>query len=1222
MANTIKLKRGSGSDPGASDLSVGELAIRTDTAKLFTKNDAGNVAEISSDLTNLNASNLTSGTVPTARLGSSGTASSSTYLRGDNSWATVTSVGGATGVDFNDTVKARWGTGNDLEIFHDGNDYIKSVGAGDLYIDCVTGDLQIRGTGFSVMGKFIDDGGVELYYDGSKKAETVTGGFTVTGTCTATTFSGSGASLTSLPASQLTGTVAAARLDTATTQSAGNNSTKIATTAYADTAIANLIDSSPSALNTLNELASALGDDANFSTTVTNSIATKLPLAGGTLTGNVKLNDSIKTIFGSDDDAYMMHNGSHQYNRCSTGYYHIQAQEIRFNKADGNETLLKAISDGAVELYHDNVKKLETTSYGGHLTGEWRIEGGDLFLDDDSYKLKIGEHSDITMYHDNGHGYLDNITGKFTINGNNGSGSQRKAIVINPAAGTEIYYDNDKKAETVSGGFTVTGTCTATAFSGDGSNLTSISATDSTKMPLAGGTFSGSVVWDNASNAGKDWKWNPSQNQVEFADGVKLVFGDSDDLEIEHTGSNSTITEAGTGKLILKSNNQIELVASNNESMIEGVVDGEVKLFHNGTWKAKTVSGGFTVDGTCTATAFAGDGSALTGIGSAGTGEVYVKLKSDGSASNSGTSTYAGYQAANNNGGDYNVAIGHQAFYSADTGAENNICIGYQAGYAVMGDKNVAVGDQALKTAGDDSECVAVGFSALKNCTESYNVAIGANAADRVTSGEKIVAIGAMALGFDSGTNVTGDKNTAMGYAAMSRITTGFNNTSVGHQAGNLITEGFSNTCLGNEAGDNITTGDNNIVIGHGADASSATVDNEITLGDTSITKFRIPGINFELADNGGTPTNGHVLTMASGGATWQAAGGTTINNNANNRIITGSGTANTLEGESKLTFDGNTLYCEGSLSFTHDSNDQVNFNSTSAWCVARFQVSGTNRGYVSVGSDTVYLGNSTDGSAIKLKGSSFQFTPNDSDWYDILTSNSTIVATSLATTGNSAPINITTTGNTSSPINIKATAAAVNIENETASVGINIKSKGIILLEATNWAYGIGLKTTATSQAIDIESSGATNIKTTNQSGHAINVVANHALNLEGTNAVNIDAGHACNIEASHAMSLTSAHGMSIKGGHNFYLETGSSYNIEVKNHFVPNANNTYDLGTSSLRWRNLYINDLQLSNKGSQNDVDGTWGDWTLQEGEDSIFMINNRTGKKYRMALQEVS
>ncbi len=74
---------------------------------------------------------------------------------------------------------------------------------------------------------------------------------------------------------------------TAPTQSASDNSTKIATTAYTDTAISNLVDSSPSTLNTLNELAAALGDDANFSTTVTNSIATKMPLAGGTFTGGI-----------------------------------------------------------------------------------------------------------------------------------------------------------------------------------------------------------------------------------------------------------------------------------------------------------------------------------------------------------------------------------------------------------------------------------------------------------------------------------------------------------------------------------------------------------------------------------------------------------------------------------------------------------------------------------------------------------------------------------------------------------------------------------------------------------------------------------------------------------------------------------------------------------------------------------------------------------------------
>ena len=76
---------------------------------------------------------------------------------------------------------------------------------------------------------------------------------------------------------------------TTTTQTAGNSSTKIATTEFVSTAVSNLVDSSPAALNTLNELAAALGDDADFSTTVTNSIATKAPLASPTFTGTVTM---------------------------------------------------------------------------------------------------------------------------------------------------------------------------------------------------------------------------------------------------------------------------------------------------------------------------------------------------------------------------------------------------------------------------------------------------------------------------------------------------------------------------------------------------------------------------------------------------------------------------------------------------------------------------------------------------------------------------------------------------------------------------------------------------------------------------------------------------------------------------------------------------------------------------------------------------------------------
>ena len=87
------------------------------------------------------------------------------------------------------------------------------------------------------------------------------------------------------------------------------------------------------------------------------------------------------------------------------------------------------------------------------------------------------------------------------------------------------------------------------------------------------------------------------------------------------------------------------------------------------------------------------------------------------------------------------------------------------------------------------------------------------------------------------------------------------------------------------------------------------------------------------------------------------------------------------------------------------------------------------------------------------------------------------------------------------------------------------------------------------------------------------------------------------------------------------FTTEGTARSRIDVNGHFTPEADNTYDLGTSSLRWRDIYTGDLNLSNEGRTNDVDRTWGNYTIQEGESDLFLINNRTGKKYKFLLQEV-
>ena len=115
------------------------------------------------------------------------------------------------------------------------------------------------------------------------------------------------------------------------------------------------------------------------------------------------------------------------------------------------------------------------------------------------------------------------------------------------------------------------------------------------------------------------------------------------------------------------------------------------------------------------------------------------------------------------------------------------------------------------------------------------------------------------------------------------------------------------------------------------------------------------------------------------------------------------------------------------------------------------------------------------------------------------------------------------------------------------------------------------------------------------------------------------------CTATAFHGngSALTGIDATALKDGSGNVIVQASATAVSVTagKHLNPASNNTTDLGTSSLRWRVIYTNDLELSNKGSQNSVDGTWGDWTLQEGETDIFMLNNRTGKKYKINMTEV-
>ncbi len=158
----------------------------------------------------------------------------------------------------------------------------------------------------------------------------------------------------------------------ATTQSASDNSTNVATTAYVTTAIANLVDGAPSTLNTLDEIAAALNDDAALNTTLTNSIATKLPLAGGTLTGNI-------TVVGSEVRVQRPSGGSSYF-----GILMDSGEKVRLRNSYANKDIYYD-RDGKLGINNSSPDELLHISGGGiKVDGEATIASGSgtgVFLD-------------------------------------------------------------------------------------------------------------------------------------------------------------------------------------------------------------------------------------------------------------------------------------------------------------------------------------------------------------------------------------------------------------------------------------------------------------------------------------------------------------------------------------------------------------------------------------------------------------------------------------------------------------------------------------------------------------------------------------------------------------------------------------------------------------------------------------------------------------------------
>ena len=156
-------------------------------------------------------------------------------------------------------------------------------------------------------------------------------------------------------------------------------------------------------------------------------------------------------------------------------------------------------------------------------------------------------------------------------------------------------------------------------------------------------------------------------------------------------------------------------------------------------------------------------------------------------------------------------------------------------------------------------------------------------------------------------------------------------------------------------------------------------------------------------------------------------------------------------------------------------------------------------------------------------------------------------------------------------------------------------------------------------------------NVKTVETSGSHLLVFGNNNGNHGGIKVRNTNTNaHSraeIRLEAENAASFATIfcdhQNTNLRLGYN---STGTTVDINgsgdiFTGNVIPTANNSKNLGNASFRWANIFTMDLQLSNKGSSNDVDQTWGDYTIQEGFEDLFLINNRTGKKFKFNLTEV-
>jgi hypothetical protein len=213
----------------------------------------------------------------------------------------------------------------------------------------------------------------------------------------------------------------------------------------------------------------------------------------------------------------------------------------------------------------------------------------------------------------------------------------------------------------------------------------------------------------------------------------------------------------------------------------------------------------------------------------------------------------------NNNGGNYNVAVGPYASQQNTVGS-GITAVGWSAALASQGSGTTSVGYRAGSDAGGAT--VAVGFDAAQNVIGPNNTVVGTEALSPGGLTSNNTATNNTLVGYRSGyatttgssnvgvgyetliSNLTGNEHVAIGFQALLNNVTDSGNVAVGTWALRSLNSGSNNTAIGWQAGNNHVNGSNNIFIGKDANTSTS-ASNEIVIGNSANNKLTIPGLSY-----------------------------------------------------------------------------------------------------------------------------------------------------------------------------------------------------------------------------------------------------------------------------------------------------------------------------------------------------------------------------------------